>query len=125
MAEPAALLARLLPAVALIVGSLLLLRRWSRHAAPASEALRIVARSGLTRNAVVAVVAVGTRRFLVGASDSGIRLLGELDPVVDDRSHGTGTDPVATAGPRTGLLDRARDRTVRVAGHRAGHVVRR
>ena len=127
MTELAPLLGRLLPPLLLVVGALLLVRWWSRAAVPADQALRVVARSGLTRGAVVAIVAVGRRRFLLGASDSGVRLLHELEPSTDDEqlpSTARGTEPAPAPGPWTGLLNRMRDRTVRVAGQGTGHASR-
>lgn len=143
MTEPASLdvLGRLLPSMALIVGALLLVRRWSRRgvATRAGHGLRVVARTGLTRGAVLAVVAVGGRRFLVGAGDHGVTLLGELDereldgadPGGDLATSAAGVIPPAasmtaasplramdgrdlsTNRPRMGLVDRLRALTVR------------
>lgn len=129
---------RLVPPVLLVVASLLALRRWMRPDRRAPETLRVLARTGLTRSAVVSVVAVGRRRFLLGAGEGGVRLLTELtpepatpEPATTHAAAGAGlpgairgTDP-APHGPRTGLLDRLRDRTVRLPVDRAGHDVHR
>lgn len=129
---------RLVPPVLLVVASLLALRRWVRPDRRAPETLRVLARTGLTRSAVISVVAVGRRRFLLGAGEGGVRLLTELTPEpttpepamihepvrVDLPGVIRGTDP-ASHGPRTGLLDRLRDRTVRLPVDRAGHDVHR
>lgn len=68
----------------LLIAAPLLLRRL-RAATP--EGVRIVGRTALHKNAVVAVVAVGERRLLVGAGERGVQLLTELD--------GEATDPTA------------------------------
>lgn len=73
-------LARTLPSLALIVGALLLLRHWAgRTRGSADVGVHVVARTGIAKNNVVAIVAVGDRRLLVGASEQGISLLAELD----------------------------------------------
>ncbi len=73
-------LARLIPGLVVIVGGLLALRWYvGRGAGGAGQGLRVVGRVGLARNAVVAVVETGGRRFLVGAGEHGVALLGELD----------------------------------------------
>lgn len=83
MTEPTGLdlLGRLLPTLALLLGGLLLVRHLARRGGSGRPrgGVRVVARTGLTRGAVVAVVAAGRRRFLVGAGDSGVALLAELD----------------------------------------------
>lgn len=124
MAEAFTVLARLLPPLLLIVGALLALRRWSGQASQPDQALRVVARTGLTRSAVVAIVAVGGRRFLLGASDAGVRLLRELEPADDPVEQISGKDPVAPQ-PRSGIVDRLRERTLRVTGEGSGHALRR
>ena len=84
MGEPSAVevLGRLVPSLALIVGALLLVRRWAartRGTATDAPGVKIVARAGVTRTAAVAIVQVGARRFLVGAGEHGVALLSELD----------------------------------------------
>jgi len=72
--------ARLLPGLVVIVGGLLAVRWYvGRGAAGAGAGVRVVGRAGLTRNAVVAVIETGGRRFLVGAGEQGVALLGELE----------------------------------------------
>jgi flagellar protein FliO/FliZ len=74
-------LARTLPSLAVIVGALLVLRHWARRGRSRADAdVRVLTRTGLAKGAVVAVVAVGERRLLVGASEQGVRLLTELEP---------------------------------------------
>ena len=55
----------------------LLLRR-KRASGP--DGLRVVARTALSKQSVLAVVAVGPRRLLVGAGDQGVQLLADLPP---------------------------------------------
>lgn len=119
-------LGRLLPALAVIIGALLLVRRWAARQAGPGNGVRVLHRSGIARGAIVAVVAVGQRRFLVGAGEHGVSLLGELDPddTLEARPDALGldqhaaTDPaasrrLATPGPWMGLVDRLRAMTVR------------
>jgi flagellar biogenesis protein FliO len=137
-------LGRLVLSLGLIVGALLLVRHWAARGKRglgglSQSGLRVVSRTGLTRGSMVAVVETGGRMFLVGASDQGVRLLGELDPSTDDldaamaaqtgaapargvrqatgRSGATfptdGGTTLAHARPWTGLLDRIRAMTVR------------
>lgn len=145
--EPVGLstLGQLLPSLALIVAALLGLRWWAqRGRSPSASPVRVLARTGLTRGAVVAVVAVGRRRLLVGASEHGVSLLTELDPddaVGDDTPdarntrntpNDTVTDvtmpslpswtrhPVSTDGrPWMGLVRRLQHMTVRTAPSRS------
>lgn len=71
---------RLLPSLALIVGLLLLVRRWAQRSARSNGAgITVLARAGLTKGAMVAVVEINDRRYLVGASEHGVSLLSELD----------------------------------------------
>jgi flagellar biogenesis protein FliO len=73
-------LARTLPSLAVIVGALLLLRHWAQRGQRTTDAsVRVITRTGIAKGAVVAVVAVGERRMLVGASEHGVNLLTELD----------------------------------------------
>lgn len=134
-------LARTLPSLLLIVGALLVLRYWVQRGTVGHDAgVRVVSRTGLAKGAVVAVVAVGERRLLVGASEHGIALLTELE--ADEATLTAGelagrtsperatTDPVAvpdvppaafrprgfprtTDQPRMAPIDRLRAVTVR------------
>lgn len=125
------LLGRMLPSLLLIVGGLLLVRRWSqRGRAGGEEAIRVLARTGVARNAAVAVLAYEGRRFLVGAGEQGVRLLAELAP--DPRAFGVvaaapqisevHTDavrdvalarPASPSRPWMGLVHRLQSMTVR------------
>ena len=131
---------RLLASAAVLGGVGLVVRRWSRRTSHAAGAgIRVVSRTGVTRGAMVAVVDLEDRRFLVGASEQGVSLLAELDtpttqrvsaPATDrdelaateraadlpsdltmrDLAHGSSED---NDRPRTGLADRLRRMTVR------------
>ena len=75
----------LLVVMALIAVIPLALRR---HRAAKPDGLRVVSRTALSKSSVVAVVAVGERRLLVGAGDQGVQLLAEV----------TGEDDLAGVG---------------------------
>lgn len=63
-----------------------------RLKAAAPDAVRVVGRTALHKSAVVAVVAVGDRRLLVGAGERGVQLLAELDtPPGSSSDDGAGT----------------------------------
>ena len=89
--------------LAAVVSVPLLLRR---QRAKAPDGLRVVARTALSKHAVVAVVAVGDRRLLIGAGDQGIRLRADLDEG-DPSAPATAEAPPAVDEPhRTISLDR-------------------
>src|SRR5262245_28547202 len=77
---------RLSVSLIVLVGGLLVVRRWSRNGGRPSRRLagtvrtpiRVTGRAGITRHASVAVVEVGGQRFLVGAGEHGVNLLAEL-----------------------------------------------
>lgn len=78
------LLGRLVPSLAVIIGALLLVRWYAQRGRGANRAaIKVVARAGLSKNAYVAVVQVGSARYLVGATDQSVQLLAELDEDVD------------------------------------------
>jgi flagellar biogenesis protein FliO len=66
----------LLVVLAVLAAVPLLVRR---HKAASPDAVRVVGRTALSKNAVVAVLAVGDRRMLVGAGERGVHLIAELD----------------------------------------------
>lgn len=116
------LLARSLPSLAVIVGALLLLRHWARRsqAGPTGVDVRVIARTGIAKGATVAVVAVGDRRLVVGASEHGVNLLTPLDDdegatpptsptgVPEDAATPTGCSPLNGRAPLTWTTDRPR-----------------
>src|SRR6056297_2385653 len=57
-----------------------------RHRASQPDGVRIVSRTALSKNTVVAVLAVGDRRLLIGAADQGVQLLADITdtPGTDD-----------------------------------------
>ena len=73
-------LVRLLVSFGAVIGALLLIRRWGQRGSMSGRsALRVVARLVVARGSSVAVVAVGRRHLVVGASEHGVSLLAELD----------------------------------------------
>ncbi len=66
--------------VAGLAVALVLLRR---HRAATPDNIRVLGRTALHKNAVVAVIAVGEQRLLVGAGEKGVHLIAELDPAGD------------------------------------------
>jgi flagellar biogenesis protein FliO len=74
-----------------------------RHKAASPDGVRVVGRTALSKNAVVAVLAVGDRRLLVGAGERGVHLIAELDAADPTGLH-AGSAPgsaVTTTGPDT------------------------
>jgi flagellar biogenesis protein FliO len=128
----------LLGLLAVIVAAPLLLKR---HRAAAPDGIRVLGRTALHKNAVVAVIAVGDRRLLVGAGERGVQVLADLAGTAGTADatstmtslgrtdtpelvpFGSDDDALAalvadgpgttTAGPGIGLLDRLRAMTVR------------
>ena len=93
----------LLGLMAALIAVPVLLRRRRAHT---PDGLWVVARTALSKQAVLAVVAVGERRLLVGAGDQGIRLLADLDaqPTPDAHSHSPGADGTAAEAAITGTF---------------------
>ena len=117
MSEVAAL-ARILPTLALIGGALLLVRRWAQRGGRVGsvDGVKILSRTGLTRGSVLAVVEVAGHRYLLGASDQGVRMLTELDP--------NAMTALPVAPPAAPLPPRAMDRAGIVQGPWMGLVNR-
>ena len=102
-------LAQMLPALALIIGALLLVKRWAARGGRLGpvEGVKVLSRTGLTRGAVVAVVEVAGKRYLLGAGEHGVRLLTEIDSDFDlgaDLGVPTVVAPAPTA-PRAAAMD--------------------
>ncbi|WP_426242374.1 flagellar biosynthetic protein FliO [Nocardioides sp. LHG3406-4] len=76
------LVVRLVFSLAVVVGLLLLLARFSakRFTSGASSPIRVLHRQSLSRNGSVALVAVGDRVLVLGTTDQQVSLLTELDP---------------------------------------------
>jgi flagellar biogenesis protein FliO len=135
---------RLSVSLVVLIGGLLVVRRWSRSGRPGRRVvggtrvpIRIAGRAGIARGAHVAVIDVDGRRYLVGAGENGVTLLAELalstdglgvpetlspfhDPAVgddltDDDITDAFTDPNASIPPRMGLVARLQRSTLRTA----------
>lgn len=90
---------KLLTVTLVMVGGLVLAARATRHGR-SGTGIRVTGRHGLSKGAVVAVVELDGRRFLVGAGDHQVALLTELDPVGEtDEDEVVTPDP--TVRPRT------------------------
>lgn len=105
----------ILPALAVFVGGPILIWWLRRGRASGGAALRVVARTALTRGSVVAVVESQGRRLLVGATDHGISVLSELDASDGATIDTDGAEPArpVPAGPRTSPLEAMRTMTLR------------
>ena len=73
---------RLVFSLAVVVGLLLLLARFSakRFTSGTSAPIRVLHRQSLSRNGAVALVAIGDRVLVLGTTDQQVSLLTELDP---------------------------------------------
>jgi len=76
------LFVRLIVSLALVVGLLLLLARVAqgRYRGRSGAAIQVLHRQALGKGSSVAVVSVGGRVLVVGATDNQVSLLTELDP---------------------------------------------
>ena len=119
------ILGRLIPALLVVIGLPLGVWWWSRRGGrQGPRSIRVVARTGLGRNASVAVVEVAARRFLVGATDHGISLISEID-VVDEEPPPPPFEPpnpflTDDDRPRMGPIRRLQQMTLRRAKPPAG-----
>lgn len=116
-ASLAVVLLRLVLAVAVVVGLLLLTARFTRRlggggAGPARGAIRVVARQPLSRNASVAVIETGGRTLVLGVTDHQVSLLSEAllpaSPPTDEDGLLDGP-----AQMRRSLVETLRERTLR------------
>ncbi len=108
------LVLRVLLALTCVVGLIWYVARRLNGGAPQRTSreheVRLVGRQGVGRHTGVAVVAVGSRRLLVGYGDQQVTLLTELGPVVDlppapvAEQTGPGRDWVATARASLGRV---------------------
>ena len=133
MSEFAAL-ARIIPTLVLIVGALLLVRRWAQRGGGlgANDGVKVLSRTGLTRGSVLAIVEVAGHRYLLGASDQGVRMLTELEaddtlgalaPPVAPRAMERSAIAASAQGPWMGLVNRLQQMTVRSHPSRPSDVV--
>lgn len=83
-----------------MAGGLVLAARASRGGRPGSG-IRVSGRHGVSKGAVVAVVEVDGRRFLVGAGDQQVALLTELEPAAQDDQLPELASTTEAEGPRT------------------------
>lgn len=114
MTDPigAGMVVRLLASLGLVVGALLLARRYLARSGrlTGGHGLRVIARAALTRSSAVAVVEVDGRRFLVGASEQGVRLVATLEDApaaTGPADAGQAAEAVSTAAGtfgRSGVL---------------------
>ena len=116
-ASLAVVLLRLVLAVGVVVGLLLLTARLTRRVGSGGTgatrgAVRVLARQPLGRNASVAVIETGGRTFVLGVTDHQVSLLGE-QPVVASRVDDSSLPTLPPVGGRRSLVDALRDRTVR------------
>lgn len=76
------LMVRLVASLAVVVGLMLLLAKLvgKRYGARAGAPVQVLHRQPLSRSASVAVVTVGSRVLVLGATDQQVSLLTELDP---------------------------------------------
>lgn len=115
-ASPAVVLLRLVLAVGVVVGLLLVTARLTRRvgsggAGPARGAIRIVARQPLGRNASIAVIETAGRTFVLGVTDRQVSLLSEQALATTEGDSAVTVPP--SVGGRRSLVDALRDRTLR------------
>lgn len=97
---------RLVFSLAVVVGLLLLLARFSakRFTSGTDAPIRVLHRQSLSRNGSVALVAVGDRVLVLGTTDQQVSLLTELDPDEVDIP-----EPTSIFRPRAGEAAVARE----------------
>jgi flagellar biogenesis protein FliO len=107
---------RLLPALAVVVLIPLGVLWWSRQRRGFVQGVRVAAKTPLGKNTWIAVVEADERRFLVGTGEAGIGLIAELEPVPVPADDGLlDGDLSFSTDPRTGLIQRLQQRTIRRA----------
>lgn len=110
----------ILPGIVIVIGAPLVIwlyMRRTRGSAPGR--LKISDKAALGKNVWVAVVEIDEKRFLVGAGESGVGLLSELEAVPEIVEE-TADEPLQstngiTEQPRIGLVRRLQLMTVRSA----------
>ena len=105
------LVVRLVFSLAVVIGMLLLLARFSakRFRGSSNAPIRVVHRQALSRSSSVAVVTIGSRVLVLGTTEQQVQLLTELDPeeleVLDPALESELDEPVgfepATFAPAT------------------------
>jgi flagellar biogenesis protein FliO len=112
---------QVLPALLIVIGLPLGVLWWNRRTRTGVPGrLSVTDRAAFGRTSWVAVVEVDRRRFLVGAAEHGINLISELERApepVDDGEPVPGlpyaTDGNEDKGPRSGLIRRLQQMTLR------------
>ena len=95
------LVVRLVFSLAVVIGMLLLLARFSakRFRGTAGAPIRVLHRQPLSRSSSVAVVTIGSRVLVLGTTEQQVQLLTELDPeeleVMDPTLESALDEPVA------------------------------
>lgn len=122
------LFARLLVAMAIVLGLMFMAARVMRNRTGITGARRgrpvpieVLARQGLGRTASVALVRTSGRVLLLGVTEASVNMLTEVDPEsIEDDGPGAdwtalpGSGPVGSSGwTWKALIDAARERTVR------------
>ena len=119
---------RLTVAVAVVVGLLLLTARLTRRVSSKGQGgsrstLRVVARQPLSRSASVAIVAHGSRTFVLGVTDHSVSLIAEQTDLADEADRNS-SDAARLSSPQTSglsepatplatLVESMRERTIR------------
>ena len=119
-------LTRLVPALLVVLSIPLAAMWWQRtRGSTQRQMIRITAKTPIGRNMWIAVLEVDGRRFLVSSAERGTNLISELEPAPEDPelaadsadiSANTTTGSAWNAdshGPRTGLIRRLQERTLR------------
>jgi flagellar protein FliO/FliZ len=103
-ADDLAVLARVVASLVVVVALAVLAARFARRAGVrgGGTGLQVVERTGLTREASVAVVEVADRALVVGVTAHGVTLLAELEPGVLEARRPSHPD-VGGPSPRTGV----------------------
>ncbi len=112
-----------LPALIVVFGAPLGLWLWLRRGRTGrhQRRLQISDKVALGKNQWAAVLTVDDRRFLIGAGESGLGLLSELEPVLATEAATTSSEDTDTSStpahaheqPRMGLVERLQHMTVR------------
>jgi flagellar protein FliO/FliZ len=100
-ADDLAVLARVVASLVVVVALAVLAARFARRAGVRSggTGLQVVERTGLTREASVAVVEVADRALVVGVTAHGVTLLAELEPGVLEARRALEAEAAGTPGP--------------------------
>lgn len=96
----AELAVRMVVSLAVVVGLLLLIARFSqkRFKGRSGSPLQVLHRQSLSRSSGVALVSVGGRMLLLGTTDQQVQMLTEIDPVDVDEAAADGYE-LPTEGP--------------------------